>query len=88
QRINSPDQQSWLTKLLGYQFEVKYKPGLENKAADALSRVYDDAELNTIVSYPTWVDSKKLLDEVAKDDDIQKLVAELQLNPEAKAGFY
>jgi hypothetical protein len=37
QRVSSPDQQAWLAKLLGYQFEVKYIPGLENRAADALS---------------------------------------------------
>ena len=28
QRVSSPDQQCWLAKLLGYQFEVKYKLGL------------------------------------------------------------
>jgi hypothetical protein len=53
QRINSPDQQCWLAKLLGYQFEVKYKPGVDNKVADALSRCHGEAELKTIVSYPT-----------------------------------
>ncbi|MCI09521.1 RNA-directed DNA polymerase (Reverse transcriptase), partial [Trifolium medium] len=85
--ITSPDQQGWLAKLLGYHFEVKYKPGLENKAADALSRCYDDVELKTLMSYPTWVDSKSLLDEVAADTDIQVLIQELHKNPAAKPGY-
>jgi hypothetical protein len=87
QRVTSPDQQGWLAKLLGYQFEVKYKPGLDNKAADALSRCYDEGEWKTLVSYPNWVDSKRLLEEVAADADIQKLVQEVQQNPEAKYGY-
>jgi hypothetical protein len=61
QRISSPDQQCWLAKLLGYQFEVKYKPGLENKAADALSKCYDEGEFQTLISYPVWTDKQKLL---------------------------
>jgi len=52
QRISSPDQQCWLAKLLGYQLEDKYMPGLENKAVDSLSRVYDDGEINIIIYYP------------------------------------
>jgi hypothetical protein len=87
QRVTSPDQQGWLAKLLGYQFEVKYKPGLDNKAADVLSRCYDEGEWKTIVSYPNWVDSKKLLEEVAADADIQKLVQEVQQNLGAKPGY-
>ena len=88
QRVSSPDQQCWLAKLFGYQFEVKYKPGLENRAADALSRCYDEGEMNSIISYPLWVDKKKLLDEIDTDPYIQKLIAEVQETPEKRPGFY
>jgi hypothetical protein len=37
QRIMGEEQQKWISKLLGYAFEIKYKPCKENSAADALS---------------------------------------------------
>lgn len=39
QKITTPDQQNWATKLLGYQFDIVYKLGVENRGVDALSRV-------------------------------------------------
>jgi hypothetical protein len=38
QRISSPEQQKWVTKLFGYDYEIVYKKGKENVVVDALSR--------------------------------------------------
>jgi len=38
QRIVTPEQQKWVAKLLGYDYEILYRPGRENSTANALSR--------------------------------------------------
>jgi hypothetical protein len=43
QRLSTVPQHQWLSKLFGFDFEVEYRPGCLNVAADALSR--RDAEL-------------------------------------------
>ena len=42
QRISTLDQQKWLVKLMGFDYEIEYRPGRENVAADALSRLHGE----------------------------------------------
>ena len=70
------DQQRWLVKLMGYDYEIEYKPGRENVAVNALSRVHGEL---TAITYPrpTWLakvpheaHTDPLL--IAMRDDLQK----------------
>lgn len=72
-----PEYQKWLTKLLGYDFEIKYHPGLLNKATDALPRIPSSSELMSLV-VPSLLDIETVKEEVKLDAELQKICQELQ----------
>jgi hypothetical protein len=55
------EQQKWVIKLLGYNYEIIYRPGRENSAADALSHRYDNPILHHL-HLPTMI----IWDEIQK----------------------
>ncbi|KFK24528.1 hypothetical protein AALP_AAs46225U000100, partial [Arabis alpina] len=76
QREINMEYQKWLTKLLGFDFEIQYKPGLENKAADALSRK-DMALQLCALSIPAAIQLEQINTEVDNDPDLRKLKEEV-----------
>ncbi|KAL4562985.1 hypothetical protein LXL04_027016 [Taraxacum kok-saghyz] len=87
QRITTPDQQNWLPKLMGYHFSIAYKPGHENRAADALSRIHEGSELLTMVSSPQWLDGANVLDGYESDPKIQRIMQRITTDPLAYPKF-
>lgn len=87
QKIVTPVQQKWITKLLGFEFEIHYKKGKENGAADALSRRGDDelivAAVTTVT--PSWI--SQVLQSYQNDEFIQKILSSKAISPDSYADF-
>lgn len=86
QREVNLEYQKWLTKLLGFDVEIVYKPGLENRAADALSRIVDGHELFA-VSVAQVLQLEELASEVDKDPELQRIIAEWKKDPTTQPDY-
>lgn len=74
--------QRWLIKILGYDFDIVYKPGRENAAADGLSRMTLFA-----LTIPTALKLQDLCKEVDSDKQIQELKARVLRKEDVKPGY-
>ena len=82
QRLSSEEQQKWVTKMLGYEFEIIYKKGKLNFVADALPRQNEEVEalLYAIsIIQLDWI--IKARDEWKKDEEVWTLIQNLQQDP-------
>ena len=88
QKIGTPTQQKWITKLLGYAFIVEYKKGKENVVADALSRQVPNDEVSSqkrvlcMISFPTpdWL--AQLKGSYATDSHVRSILEAFQTGKE------
>lgn len=79
QVVQTPDQHYYLSKLLGNDYEIKYKPGKDSKAADALSRVdLPSTSQVLILSTISFDFLKQVKDETASCKYLQNLKQALQ----------
>ncbi|WVZ23326.1 hypothetical protein V8G54_001870 [Vigna mungo] len=83
QRIMGEEQQKWISKLMGFDFEIRYKPGCENRAADALSRKLQYSALST-VQFNEW---DGLEDEIQANARLRGIIQDLLKQQDSHPGF-
>ena len=86
QRMVSPDYHKWLCKLLGYDFDIEYKPGFANRLVDALSRVPSQSTLLSL-SVPQEVHLAGLDKELQSDPLLSQIRQALSLGQPTKHGY-
>jgi hypothetical protein len=87
QRISSSEQQKWVTKLFGYDYEIIYKKGKENVVADALSHKYEDEGSLFSLSFivPDWLQVAR--QEWLQDPKSSHLIQQLLSSAPAPPGY-
>jgi hypothetical protein len=86
QRISSMEQQKWVTKLLGYDYEIIYKKGAENLVVDALSRIPKHSDIFAI-SIPAYSTLDQIKKEQQEDPKLKKVLQKLELDPSFVSHF-
>ncbi|KAK2387384.1 hypothetical protein QL285_061173 [Trifolium repens] len=87
QVIQTPEQQFYLAKLLGYSYEIVYKPGAQNRVADALSRVHGTPLECMVITIPHWDFIQHLQHTFQADTSLQELLKKVETTPADFPGF-
>ncbi|WOH05166.1 hypothetical protein DCAR_0624580 [Daucus carota subsp. sativus] len=90
QQLHTSLQYKWLSKLLGMDYEIQYKKGVENTAADSLSRIKEwegNVEMLTAVTHvqPRWI--QQLKDSYEEDDDIKMTIGKVLLQDDSVSEY-
>ncbi|KAI5405312.1 hypothetical protein KIW84_052187 [Lathyrus oleraceus] len=81
QRLSTPAQYRWVTKLMGLSYEILYKKGKDNVAADALSRASHGEVLQLTISSISSELWDSLLKSYEHDSALQGLKLQVLSNP-------
>ncbi|CAM8978888.1 unnamed protein product [Rhodiola kirilowii] len=88
QTVHTPEQQKWISKLMGFDFEVVYRPGKDNGPVDALSRVHEAAYMAMQNSSRPVLGLLRNLRLLFQEDPMaHAFFQEVQTNPEAHPEF-
>lgn len=87
QAVTTPFQHMWIAKLLGYSYEIQYKMGKENVAADSLSRATHSQLLQMHLSFNNNDLLKEIKASWSQDAHLSKLLEELQKDPNSHPLF-
>ena len=82
----NPDYHKWLCKLLGYDFDIEYKPGFTNKAVDALSQVLAQFSLLNLF-VPCALQMTELDKELATDPTLSQLQQSIAQQQNTKLSY-
>ncbi|KAL0303584.1 UNVERIFIED_CONTAM: Retrovirus-related Pol polyprotein from transposon [Sesamum radiatum] len=88
QRISTPRQQSWIAKLLDYDYTLTYKKGQEDTVTDALSRIPHEPSIEYSSLHHLSCVGNEVLEHVKAswcgDDRAQKIIQLKEQDPTAK----
>jgi hypothetical protein len=86
QRLHTPWQQKVFTKLLGLQYRVVYKQGVDNRVADVLSRrTQTDQVLAVSCATPQWLE--EVIHSYAADSNALDLITKLSLHADVVPNY-
>ncbi|GJT81002.1 reverse transcriptase [Tanacetum coccineum] len=89
QRMSTPTQLKWLPKLMGFDFSIVYKKGVNNVTADALSRMQNPAELLSIIGTSTVTTDlyNRIVESWEQDQTMKTLISKLQSSSNQKGHY-
>ncbi|WVZ03423.1 hypothetical protein V8G54_024229 [Vigna mungo] len=88
QVIQTPEQQVYLSKLLGFDYSIQYKTGRTNVVADALSRPFDFGDNQLfILSMPHLLFMEELHKALLTSPDFVQLFKDVQNNPDTQEHY-